>query len=295
MQIQPSSYRRKYSPVSLPEDFPVYGPFRYKQPDKDITWLHQHNGLELGYCYSGSGIFVIEGKVFSYSQGDISVINEREMHLAQSSPGTVSEWDFIILDPAVMLGITTTVSDHLELLRTDDLGGRDFQNILSVKNHPEIEKLVILLISEIRNRQYGFKVSAKGITLSIMSHLHRLSGLSNHSDVYSDTVMKVSPALQCVSENYQRDIPIPNLAEICSMSETHFRRIFKSATGNSPLDYIKKLRIGIAKALLMNENITVLEISSQSGYNTLSSFNRDFRKLTGVSPSKFRQDRKLWR
>jgi len=56
--------------------------------------LHVHDSLEVGYCYDGRGIFVIEDKVFPFSAGDVCVINSSEMHLARSAEGTESHWTF---------------------------------------------------------------------------------------------------------------------------------------------------------------------------------------------------------
>ena len=64
MQKQPK-YRLDYEAIPLPEDFPIRY-IAHRQADTPITALHLHDHLEIGYCHSGSGIFVIENKVFSY-------------------------------------------------------------------------------------------------------------------------------------------------------------------------------------------------------------------------------------
>ena len=71
MQNQPK-YRLDYEPIPLPADLPIARLGIYRQKDTPITALHLHDHLEIGYCHSGSGVFVIENKLFSYRAGGIS-------------------------------------------------------------------------------------------------------------------------------------------------------------------------------------------------------------------------------
>lgn len=72
------------------------------------------------------------------------------------------------------------------------------------------------------------------------------------------------------------------------MSTSTLRRKFYSALGCAPSDYVHQVRIGAATAMLLAENMPVLDVCSQVGYMSLSSFNRQFRKLTGESPREMR-------
>ena len=133
MQNRPSEPGRRYAPYDLVDEFPVAGGYLYFQQDKEIEELHQHNGLEIGYCYSGSGIFVIENKVFTFSKGCVSIINDAEMHLAQSTPGTQSPWRFIILDPAKLLKAS---AEDISILNIEDLEVRISETSFQVKTIP---------------------------------------------------------------------------------------------------------------------------------------------------------------
>ena len=72
------------------------------------------------------------------------------------------------------------------------------------------------------------------------------------------------------------------------MSTSTLRRKFYSALGCAPSDYVHRVRIGAATAMLLAENMPVLDVCSQVGYMSLSSFNRQFRKLTDESPREMR-------
>ena len=80
---------------------------------------------------------------------------------------------------------------------------------------------------------------------------------------------------------------ISALAEMCGISEVYFRREFKKFYGTSPLDYIKKRRIEIARGLLQTGMCNVTDTAFQSGFESISYFSAEFRRLTGMSPGEY--------
>ena len=102
-------------------------------------------------------------------------------------------------------------------------------------------------------------------------------------------ILKVLPALNHISRNYANEIPTEILAQLCNTSVTSFRRNFQRAMKMSPMEYIHKTRILMARVLLDNTNSTILEISLTTGYDSISSFNRNFLKVTGMSPRQWRK------
>ncbi|MNY74794.1 transcriptional activator FtrA [compost metagenome] len=76
-------------------------------------------------------------------------------------------------------------------------------------------------------------------------------------------------------------IHIEELAAICNLSITHFRRTFRACMGSAPLDYLIHMRMQMASALLCHTDSSILSISEKVGYSTLSSFNRHFQDMDG--------------
>jgi AraC family transcriptional activator of mtrCDE len=109
---------------------------------------------------------------------------------------------------------------------------------------------------------------------------------------YFDRIKKISPAIKCITDNYANEINIHTLAQLCFMSMTNFRRIFKSATGKSPGEYLHTVRIKMASIMLLNSNDSILEISLKVGYPTVSSFNRHYKDILGMSPRDWRKQKK---
>ena len=84
------------------------------------------------------------------------------------------------------------------------------------------------------------------------------------------------------------DWPIPRLARASGASEAHFVRSFKEAFGVPPHRYLLTRRIERATAFLRETDLSVTEIAFQTGWNSMGTFGRVFRDITGESPSEFR-------
>ena len=82
--------------------------------------------------------------------------------------------------------------------------------------------------------------------------------------------------------------PVPRLASVSGVSEAHFARSFRDAFGVPPHRYLLTRRIERAKALLRDTDLPVTEIAFQTGWNSLGTFGRIFRDITGESPSELR-------
>ncbi|MDI9238417.1 AraC family transcriptional regulator [Lysobacter sp. LF1] len=82
--------------------------------------------------------------------------------------------------------------------------------------------------------------------------------------------------------------PVRRLARVSAVSEAHFARSFKDAFGVPPHRYLLTRRIERAKTLLRDTELPILDIALQTGWNSLGTFGRTFRDVTGESPSGLR-------
>jgi len=82
--------------------------------------------------------------------------------------------------------------------------------------------------------------------------------------------------------------PIPRLAKVSGVSEAHFARSFRDAFGVPPHRYLLTRRIERAKALLRDTELPIIDIAFQTGWNSLGTFGRVFRDITGESPTELR-------
>ena len=96
-------------------------------------------------------------------------------------------------------------------------------------------------------------------------------------------------ALQYILQNFQKKIQVQNLLDITNMSYGSFYPTFKKAYTMTFKDYLLKVRVGYACKLLTEGSMHVSEIAYDSGFENLSNFNRQFKKIKGVTPSEFQK------
>lgn len=286
MQKRPSGYPLRYDPYDLPDAFAASYVHRWRQGDAQIAYLHQHNVLEIGYCHSGSGLFVVEGKVLPYHAGDGCVISQSEAHLARSLPGTSSAWSFCWLDPGRLV---SAVSDEPRLLSTAELAGPQFPCVLRGGEQPECVETIRQIMEELEGQRPGYRTRVRGLVWSLQALLHRLPGQQAGAVSAAGAMARIARALQYLAEHYMEPLSIRELARMCELSPTHFRRVFREAVGQSPQQHLTQLRVGMAAALLRGGERAITEIALDVGYPTLSSFNRHFRSLLNTTPRSYRR------
>ncbi|TVY08579.1 helix-turn-helix transcriptional regulator [Paenibacillus cremeus] len=95
--------------------------------------------------------------------------------------------------------------------------------------------------------------------------------------------------LEYLEQHYHEDITLDSVAEKLDISGGYLSSYFKEKTGHNFIDYVHEVRITKARELLLQSELKIQEAASQVGYHNLNSFNRMFKKYTGMTPSEFRR------
>lgn len=278
----------EYRSYELPAHFPIRfvggDDWHISNIPSDI--LHFHNCLELGYCETESGIMRFQDMKCPFSAGDVTIISGDVLHTTYSSPGQSSKWSYLFVDAAELLRPFFPL-DSLpnNRLFKDLLYG--YYNVISPTVCPAAAPLMQLMFRELTEKQLNYEISIRGLFLSLMTELMRVR--SQLSDPQVHSTMPIAPALQYINAHYTENFPISDLAGQCSMSESHFRRVFHDFMGVGPLEHINHTRILKACSLLRMTESSVLSISELVGFRSLSSFNRHFLEAMGVSPNEWRR------
>ena len=95
---------------------------------------------------------------------------------------------------------------------------------------------------------------------------------------------------EVIQQNIGANIDLNQLAYLCHMSISTFKRKFKEVYNESPAKYISKMKIDKAVDSLLNKNLRISDIAYDLGYDSLTTFNRAFKEQTGKSPSEYRMN-----
>jgi AraC family transcriptional regulator len=99
---------------------------------------------------------------------------------------------------------------------------------------------------------------------------------------------RIGEILRLIEAKADESLPVSTLATLAGMSPYHFLRTFRAVAGLTPHQYILRLRLHRAAVRLRRTDEAVSAIAFQAGFNDLSTFNRRFRRVTGVSPRQYR-------
>ena len=136
-----------------------------------------------------------------------------------------------------------------------------------------------------RRMRPGYRMQARARLLSLLADYLTESMTQNvDPGAYSRTL----PAKRMIETRYAEPLSLGQLSEACGMCEGSFRRAFASVYSQSPVRYLLNLRIEKAKELLLL-GFSLEEAAQRSGFTDVNYFIRYFRKITGITPGKFRQ------
>ncbi len=97
---------------------------------------------------------------------------------------------------------------------------------------------------------------------------------------------QIAKVLQKIHESYSNDFDIEKLAKELDMSSSTFHSSFKAVTDTSPLQYIKNVRLHKARTFMIQDGLNANIAAIQVGYESPSQFNREYKRLFGVTPAK---------
>ena len=99
-------------------------------------------------------------------------------------------------------------------------------------------------------------------------------------------------AVGYIERNYQKDLTVEELADICGLNRNYFSKIFKEAMGCPPQEFIIRMRLSKATELMRTEDISIGEVAARCGYVNQMHFSRAFKKRYHVSPREWRSQHK---
>jgi len=260
--------------------------------DKKSNRMHFHNCDEIGFCHAGEGIIEFDnGTSVEFKAGDCTFIPRHLPHTTYSVGGSRSLWSYIFIDFNALL------SDKLlHVPDSHDLSLNDIfrENcVISREEFPDVFALCRLLLDEMRGRREDwtlvFKSHAAALFFLIRRMYHTLRVAGGVSDQSVSQCFEIRVAIQYIQNHYAEKIKIKDLSALCHLSENHFRRLFLAEMGASPLSYINFIRINQACVLLNTSNQSILSIAGNSGFNSIASFNRNFKDILGISPRDYRK------
>ena len=263
-----------------------------KEPFFDPNW-HFHPHYQLFTVIKGTGTRFIGDDIRHFNVGDTVFLAPNMPHLWRS------DREYFEKDSQLMTeGIVV-------YFKEDFLGSEFFEKsemydvkTLLKKSERGLDltgQLKEELVNDLKNLPVdsGFQ----GI-IKILSILDKLSKSTDYqyiaSTTYSNThkiseTERMRRVHEYVLKHFKENINLSTVASLSNMTDAAFCRYFKSRTNKTFSDFVKEIRIGNACKILQDENKSISQTCYESGYNTVSNFNNQFKLLKGVCPKQYQK------
>lgn len=259
---------------------------------RDIDYLHFHNYLEVGYCYEGTGTMVLGEREYRFGEEEcFTIIPANYLHTTNSDPGMYCKWEYLFIDVEGFFRETGQSGRYDRAERM--IQGINSRAILrKAKDFPEIARMIRGIIEIMRQKKVYYVEEAKGMLAAFLVNIARENREWDGSaaEPGGRIAIPVCRAMDYIELHYMEPLKTDDLAGWCHISEAHLRRLFSFYLKMSPLEYINLIRIRMACEYLKTTDEQVADIAHKCGFSTLSTFNRNFKKIQGASPNEWRKN-----
>lgn len=259
----------------------------------DLTEIeHSHDFCELVIVTRGSAMHMLEGNEFPVTAGDVFLLQGRQSHYFYER----KDLDLIniMYDPekiALPENELRRMPGYCAMFMLEPTYRRQhrFASRLHLKRVPlaHVEQLAEEMERECDQGDSGYEVALRAKLLELMVYLSR--AYTNSDTTEAHALLRVGNVIGALENDFPRDWKLDDLLSIAHMSRSNLMRVFRKATGQTPIEYLVRLRIQRAMDMLRNTDLTVTEIALEVGFNDSNYFTRQFRRILGESPRSFRQ------
>lgn len=259
----------------------------------DVTEIdHYHDFCELAVVVSGRGRHVLEGESFPVSAGSVFVVQGSQVHCFRDREGLVLI--NVMYDPARLPlpeGLLRRLPGYSALFMLEptfrSAHGFSSRLFLGREDLGTAEALTEKIARESAAKNPGHEAVLLGLLVELMVFLSRCYGESGATE--SRWLLRMGRLVSTLEQRYTEPWTLESLAAFAHLSRTNLLRIFRQATGQSPIRYLIGLRIEAAKKLLRQSDLTMTEIALETGFGDSNYFARKFKESTGRSPTDYRR------
>ena len=264
---------------------------------EDVFYELQSSDCRLFYIMSGKGDMVIEGKTYRLSTGCTLLFNAGTKYIWQPADNEavafiVRNFDYSHNFKHIKKPFHPMHSDRFS---EKDILERHIFTDCEALNSPIVIDNLASIESRRRLMTTEFNVAndfclddlLSSILKSVIISIIREKSIV-HSDEGNRELILTRSIIQYIQSNYDKDISYDVLAEKFYMNPVYMNRIFKKNSGTSIHAFLVNYRINMAMELLRSSNISVREVAFASGFTDIPHFGKTFRRIAGISPSRYR-------
>lgn len=249
--------------------------------------IHWHTAMEIIMPFEEYYNVIINKSSYTLQVGDILLIPPGELHELYAPPTgsrMILQFDFSIIGN--LKGFTSIFPILLQ------------PHLITPTNSPdiyhELNQLLLSIKDEYTNNNSLSEASiySKIIQFFVLTARKYMNTGNLFPDLkiskQKEYIEKFNIIFDYINDNLAEDITLDKIAHVAGFSKFHFSRIFKQFTNLSFYDYLNQQRVKAAENLLLNPKLTITDVAMQSGFSSLSTFNRVFKTVKECTPTEFK-------
>lgn len=262
-----------------------------KRQQESMRSQHFHREFEIYYLLAGKSYYFIDQRSYLVQEGDIVFINRNQVHKT-AAVVNVSYLDRVLiqfpLENIEALYDKTTGHPLSEVLV-------HYAGVLHLKEEgrEKVRDLILQIVQEVedKKRGYAFLVPLKLVELILFCIRYQEKRIKKKDSLRIDSVKhrKVDEIAAYLSLHYNETEPLAKMASRFFISTCYLSRIFKDVTGFTIREYLHVNRIRHAQELLETSRLSITEIAEAVGYESVTYFEKIFRRYIEISPLKYRK------
>ncbi len=262
----------------------------------DLTEVeHAHDFNELGIVVGGRAMHWLEGTDLPITAGDVFLLQGQQRHYFHDR----QELDLynVMYDP-VRLQLPENelrrIPGYCAMFLLEPTYRRHHR-FASGLHLPRLDlahaqQLVSRMNNEVIENTPGREAALRALLMELIVFLAR--AYTGSAATEARALLRVGNVIGALEHDYARSWSLTDLISIAHMSRSHFMRIFRRATGQTPIEYLIRLRLQKAMELLRQSDLSVTDIAIDVGFNDSNYFTRQFKAAKGLSPTQYRNANK---
>lgn len=268
--------------------------------------MHWHREFEINYILEGEGQFILGEEKYIASKGDIIIVPPNVMHAAYATEGNILIYDALVFHHSILgtgsndrsitdciqpiingqLKITMLISGKHNSV-SSDYAGNDLATNSVEENFQKCVKQIFESAKE-NNPLSDLLLKSELLRFFwLMESGMQLAVLKDEENVRYSEIIR--PALEYMVLHYGENITVEQLADAVHLSKSYFMGCFKKATGIGAIEHLTQIRMKMVCDALINSNEYIADLAYNCGYDNLSNFNRQFKRMIGCTPVEYRR------
>ncbi len=263
----------------------IYFTFKRRFDESHVTNIHTHDFVSMVFVLSGACSYAISDGTYHVKKGDVLVFDPDMPHGKTVRPGEE------IME--LHIGFGNICVDGLPRNHLVAEGSSPVFNLQ--KYEQEFVKCCSDICTEQENNLPGCELMIKVYAMKLIVLFLQATRADTHHSAStlagfdsSEKAVIVNTLMKYLNENYMKQISLETISKSIYLSPAYISKVFKEEIGESPINYLIKIRLSKARELLLEGSHSIKSVAGAVGYDDAYYFSKLYKKYNNISPSKVR-------